>query len=169
MSAKKFDPEEVVATLAGRGVQYLLIGGLAANARFSPYLTVDIDICPSADVENLGKLANALRELRARRVTDLEPEGAKVEITPDYLAKGNEFAFATPYGRFDIIFVPLGTRGFADLKRDATNEEVFGYQVLVASTIDIIRMKDARGMPRDRLVVNVLREILDREDDEKRP
>jgi hypothetical protein len=161
--AKAFEPAKIVSSLSRYRVDYVLIGGFAAIARLAPYMTTDIDICPSQDDHNLERLAEALVALKAKRATDLEPEGVEVTITVDYLSRENELAFVTNYGQLDVIFVPRGTRGHQDLKRESSLEEVFGSQVWVPSTLDVIRMKDARGLPKDRLVVDVLRKVLDRE------
>lgn len=109
------------------------------------------------------RLAEALKDLSACRITDLDPDGIEVETTPAYLSAENELSFMTLHGQLDLIFVPRGTEGYEDLKRDATTERVYGYEVAIPSTLDVIRMKDARGLPKDRIVVDVLREILARE------
>ena len=157
-----FAPENIITVLAEFGVDYILIGGLAAVAWQSPYSTRDIDICPEARQENLAKLARALTEMGAKRITDLEPDGVEVRITSEYLGGENELAFMTRHGPLDIVFVPRGTQGYEDLRREAALEPVFEESILIASIEDIIRMKDARGMPKDRVVVNLLREILER-------
>ncbi len=154
-----FDPNSILTALHRHEVDYVLIGGLAAAARQSPYHTGDVDICPQGGDINLARLTTALEEVRARRVADLAPEGELVHIGPDYLKAENEFAFMTDFGRLDLVFVPMGTRGFEDLKVEATTEDVFGIPVRIASADDIIRMKDARGLPKDRLAVDVLRQL----------
>jgi hypothetical protein len=157
-----FQPEQIIGALARNQVEYILIGGLAAVAWQSPYSTRDVDICPDRRGPNLSRLANALIELAAKRVTDLEPEGVDVVITADYLSKENELAFMTSAGPLDIVFVPRGTQGYDDLRREASTEAVFEERVRISSIDDVIRMKDARGMPKDRLVVDLLREIQER-------
>lgn len=58
--------EEIFGCLHRHGVRYVLIGGLAAVLHGSPLPTVDVDICPASDPENLGRLASALADLAAR-------------------------------------------------------------------------------------------------------
>jgi hypothetical protein len=59
------DPERIVRVLAKHGVEYVLIGALAARLQGFPRLTADADITPSRDAANLGRLATVavLREL----------------------------------------------------------------------------------------------------------
>lgn len=49
--------EDLFACLDRHRVQYVLIGGLAAVLHGSPLPTLDADICPSTDPENLERLA----------------------------------------------------------------------------------------------------------------
>jgi hypothetical protein len=60
------DVAAILDALDRHGVEYVLVGGLAARLHGSPLLTDDLDITPASDRENLERLANALRELEAR-------------------------------------------------------------------------------------------------------
>ena len=70
-----FDPGRIITTLHRHGVEFILIGALAARLHGFPRLTADADITPADDRENLEKLALALRELHARVYTEQIPEG----------------------------------------------------------------------------------------------
>lgn len=158
-----FAPEEMVRVLSENQVDYVMIGGIAATAWMSPYATQDVDICPSADESNLEKLVAALVDMGAKRITDLDPVGVDVVLSPDYLRSSNEIAFMTRWGPLDLVFIPRGTRGYEDLVQEAVGDEMFNHPVLFASRSDVIRMKDARGLPKDRLVVDLLRQVEERE------
>lgn len=67
--------DELFACLDRHGVQYVLIGGLAAVLHGSPLLTLDVDICPSRTRANLARLAAALTDLDARIRTPDEADG----------------------------------------------------------------------------------------------
>jgi hypothetical protein len=58
--------------------------------------------------------------------------------------------------------VPSGTRGYDDLARDARPMAIRGMEVRVSSLADVIRSKEAAGREKDRLVLPVLRRILER-------
>src|SRR4051795_11743196 len=66
----------------------------------------------------------------------------------------------TDAGRLDLTFRPSGTTGFDDLSRDAESMVVLDVPVPVASLADVIRSKEAAGREKDRLVLPVLRQIL---------
>ena len=53
----RFDPEAILKVLESHGVDYVLIGGLAATLHGSPIRTGDADICPSPETPNLVRLA----------------------------------------------------------------------------------------------------------------
>jgi len=160
--AAPLDPERLVRVLAKHRVRYVLIGALAARLQGFPRLTADADITPDPSSDNLENLATALRELRARVYTDSVPEGLRFDCSAAALARAPLWNLATDAGRLDIAFMPAGTTGYADLKRDAIRFEVFGCELLAASLSDIVRSKEAADRPQDRQDVVVLREMLRR-------
>jgi hypothetical protein len=159
------DPERIVRTLAKHGVDYVLIGALAARLQGFPRLTADADITPARDHENLERLAAALRELDTRVFTEGVPEGLAFDCSAAALGRAEQWNLITSAGRVDVAFVPSGTRGYADLAAGAVRFEVFGTELLAACISDIIRSKEAADRPQDRQDVLVLREILRRERD----
>jgi hypothetical protein len=71
--AVPFDPQAILATLERHRVAFVVIGAFAAVTQGWSEPTGDIDITPDPDVRNLGRLADALREMEA---TALTAEGA---------------------------------------------------------------------------------------------
>ena len=57
------DVRRVLEVLNGHGVDYLIVGGLAARLYGAERLTKDIDLVPRSDAANLDRLAGALPEL----------------------------------------------------------------------------------------------------------
>ncbi len=161
-----FDPERIVRILAQHGVNYVLIGALAARLQGFPRLTAGADITPARDPENLERLAAALRELDARVYTECIPEGLAFDSSGATLGRAELWNLITSAGRLDLAFVPFGTAGYEDLAAGAVRFEVFGAELLAASLRDIIRSKEAADRPQDRQDVLVLREILRRQSSE---
>jgi hypothetical protein len=56
----------MLATLHAHGVEYLLVGGIAARAHGAQRRTADLDCVPNNTTENFWRLAAALRELSPR-------------------------------------------------------------------------------------------------------
>jgi hypothetical protein len=63
---RAFDPDGIFAVLAAHGVEYVLIGWLAAALHGSSRVTTDAEFTPSRDLGNLERLSAALMELEAR-------------------------------------------------------------------------------------------------------
>ena len=161
-----FDPERMLAALIEGGVRFILVGGMAAILHGDVGVTVDLDVAPEHEPENLDRLAKALRTLEARIRASGVPEGLYFDCSPDFLgnlAADSILNLTTTAGDLDLTFQPSGTRGYADLRRDAIEIEVAdGVRILVASLADVIRSKEAAGREKDRLVLPRLRRLLDR-------
>lgn len=155
-----FRPQEILQVLAAHDVHYVLIGGLAATFHGSPHLTQDVDITPERENANLARLSAALRELQAKvRARGLD-EPLAFSHDAESLGAVGVWNLSTPYGDFDISFVPTGTEGFPDLVRDSVTVELSGVRLQVAALADIIRSKQAANRPKDQRVLPTLREIL---------
>lgn len=161
MPEPEFAPERLLGVLREHGVRFVLFGGFAAVIHGSPYVTVDVDVVPERTQDNLRRLSDALRKLHARVWTAGEPEGIPFGHDATSLAGSNVWSFLTDHGRLDLTFVPSGTAGYDDLRRDAVHLTILGVEVDVASLADVVRSKEAAGREKDRLVLPVLRRILE--------
>lgn len=155
-----FDPERILRALARRQVRYVLIGASAARLQGFPRVTADADITPARDADNLGRLAAALRDLKARVYTQSLPEGLPFSCEAQTLARGSIWNLITDAGRVDVIFSPSGTGGYEDLAASAVTYEVFGLRVRAASLQDILRSKLASNRPQDQQDAIILTEML---------
>lgn len=158
----ELDLPRLLATLDRHGVTYVLIGGLAAVYHGSPFPTEDVDITPDTDRANLDRLAAALRELGARVRVDSVRDGVAFPCDAESLAAVQTWNLITDAGDIDIAFRPSGTRGYADLHRDAVVVDIYDVTVEIASLADVIRSKQAANRPKDQRVLPTLREMLAR-------
>jgi hypothetical protein len=156
----ELDIAAVLGALQRRGVEFVLIGGLAGVIHGSPFPTEDIDISPERSQENLSRLSEALADLRATVRADGVEGGLPFRHDADSLAQVSIWNLTTPHGDLDITFVPSGTAGYDDIAREATEIPVLGLRVLVESLADVIRSKQAANRPKDQRVLPTLREIL---------
>lgn len=166
MASADFDPERMLSALAAEGVQFVLIGGMAAILHGDVGVTVDLDVVPARDAANLDRLARALRALGARIRTEGEPDGLAFDCSSQFFASMSPDSIVnmtTEVGDLDVTFRPSGTQGFKDLQRDAIEiEAAERLHIRVASLADIIRSKEAAGREKDRLALPRLRRLLDR-------
>jgi len=161
--APRFRPDEILAVLEQHAVDYVVIGGLAATLRGSPYPTADVDITPATDRENLGRLAHALRDLDAKLRVDGLEQPLDWPLDDRAFDQGTTWTFTTRLGDLDICLRPDATGGFPDLRRGATREPITDtLTVLVASLADVIRSKQAANRDKDRRVLPALRLVLER-------
>jgi hypothetical protein len=132
--------DEHVAAICGvlidHGVQFVIIGGIAARLHDTGHATIDIDICPSMDDANLGRLTAALSELGARLRVEGDPDGVPFEPHPDMLRQVEMMTLVTEHG-------PL------DLCRHASVMVVATVDLPVASLEDVVASKRAAGRPKD--------------------
>lgn len=164
-----FDAATIIATLNQHGVHYVVIGALAAQLQGAPIpRTRDIDITPATSYENLQRLSAALHELSARIRTADVPEGLPFDHDGTSLSRARIWNLTTPFGEFDISFVPSGTEGYEDLARRALVIESYGQLVPVADLDDVIRSKEAAGRPKDILHLPILLQTSQRLHPERR-
>ena len=158
-----YRPDEILEVLERHHVLYVVIGGLAAEPRGSPYVTRDVDVTPARTRENFTRLAAALKELDAKlRVPDLE-EPLAIPLDERTFGQGTTWTFVTKHGYLDIALLPDGTRGYDDLRRLATREQITDtVTIFVAALADVIRSKEAAGREKDRAVLPILRQVLER-------
>ena len=166
MAEPLFDAATMLAALGDANVRFVLIGGMAAILHGDVGVTVDIDITPDRDLDNLERLASALRALDARVRTDDVPHGLPFDCSAEFLRNLGPDAIlnlATRAGALDVSFSPAGTGGYPDLKRDAVPMAAAeGVSVLVASLADVIRSKSAADREKDRRALPRLHELLER-------
>jgi hypothetical protein len=158
-----FDPLPAVAALNRHGVEYIVIGGVAAITLGSPLLTSDFDICYRRSKENTNRLASALQELQARP-RGMDPALPFI-LDGATLRNGDTFTFETSAGDLDCLGSPSGTSGYTDLVRAALTVDLGeGLTARVCSLDDLIRMKRAAGRPKDLYAVEnllALRSLID--------
>ena len=105
----ELDPGTIVRVLNKHGVRYVVIGGIAAEIHDLPVpATVDIDVTPARDRENLERLARAFDELEAGLYT-AEDAGTWFPRTPVELwSQYDTLHLMTKGGPIDIVFAPDG-------------------------------------------------------------
>jgi hypothetical protein len=160
MTEPTFDPVHILRRMHAHGVRFVLIGGLAAKVHGSPTLTVDIDVCPARDRDNLERLAAVLGELGAR----LRGAPPDLPFHPDRrtLERTEILTLRTDHGDLDVIIRPQGVDGYDELVANASDTELAAdLRVPVASLDDLIRMKRASGRPKDRIELEVLGALRD--------
>ena len=161
-----FSAGSLLRTLLDGGVDFVVIGGLAAQAHGSPLMTEDLDICFDLDRANLERLAAVLDVLAAIRRG--MPDGLRAPLDARALRAGDVFTLRTRFGDLDLLARPDPGLDFAKLRSRASRFEFEGLTVWIADIDDVIAMKRAAGRPKDLLAIEhlgALREEIERQDD----
>ena len=143
----ELDACQILRRLTAAGVDFVVIGGIAAVLHGSPRLTFDLDICYATDRANLRALGQVLDALgaRPRGITDDLPFAA------DERTLGNVelLTLTTDAGDLDVLARPAGAPRYDALRRGAARYAVGGTVVNVASIDDLIAMKSVAGRAKD--------------------
>ena len=149
----RFDAQRIFEELARHEVNFVLVGGLAAQTHGNTRMTNDVDVIPEPDPANLDRLASALNALGARV---LNPGSEGIDIDAAMLPRATIWQFATPHGDIDILHDAPGAAPFEGLRDRALVVALGDVRVPVAGRDDLIRMKLACGRPVDRADVAAL-------------
>jgi hypothetical protein len=149
--------DEILQRLVARGVDFVVIGGIAGVLHGSSRATFDLDICFATDRANLDALGEVLVSLDARvkGVPDAVP------FVPDAatLRRVEVLTLDTTAGELDVLAKPSGAPRYDVLRRRAERYDLGRFSVLVASVDDLIAMKQAAGRPKDWADVDELETI----------
>jgi hypothetical protein len=152
----ELDVARILRALTERGVDFVVIGGIAAVLHGSARNTFDLDLCFATDDANLDALGEVLMGLHAR-LRGVED----VPLVPDAatLRRIEVLTLSTDAGDLDVLARPDGAPSFDVLRRRADRFDVGGFVVSVASLDDLIAMKSAAGRPKDRETIAELQAI----------
>ena len=145
----EFRPGALLKRLVARGVDFVVVGGIAMVAHGSARTTNDLDICYATDPANLEALGAVMVELGAtlRGIAD------DVPFAPDArtLRRTAILTLTSPEGNIDLLVGPVGSPGYDALRARAERVILDGVGVLIASLDDLEAMKRAGGRDKDRL------------------
>jgi len=149
--------DELLQRLVARGVDFVVIGGIAAILHGSSRATFDLDICFATDEPNLRSLGEVLVGLDAR----LKGVDDAVPFVPDAetLRRVEVLTLETAAGELDVLARPSRAPRYDVLRRRADRYDLGGFSVLVASVDDLIAMKQAANRRKDQADVEELEAI----------
>src|SRR5438105_2520465 len=94
------------------GVEFLVVGGLAAVLNAAPIHTYDVDVVHSRDAANIARLLLALEALDA--VFRIRPE-RRLKPSASHLASSGHLNLMTRYGPLDLLGTIGRDLGYLDL------------------------------------------------------
>ena len=148
----------LLRALTAAGVDFIVVGGAAAVLHGAPVTTLDLDIIPRADDDNMARLQAALESLNAivRELGDRQ-----LRPTVDHLRAAGQLQLSTSLGPLDALSILHDGRGFDELLPTAISLQDGDLTIRVIDLPTLIEIKSAAGRAKDRLVVPILIALLD--------
>lgn len=160
MTRRPADFARLLVALSGGGVDFVLVGGLAAIAHGAARATYDVDLVYSRDEDNLERLARALAP--ASPYLRDAPPGLPFLWDATTLRQGMNFTLTTAWGDVDLFGDLPGGGGWSELAPCTIPVPLFGKTVRCLDLATLLRIKRAAGRPRDLEDVATLERLRDR-------
>jgi hypothetical protein len=144
-----FAPRRLVEALAGEGVDYVILGGIALTMHGSMRATFDLDLCYRRDRDNLARLARALAPLHPR-LRDFPPE-LPFFFDEATLRTGLNFTLRSDAGDIDLLGEVPGLGAYADALAASQEETLYDVPVRILTLAGLERCKRAAGRAKDLL------------------
>ena len=151
------DLSALLEGLAEAGVEFILVGGLAAVVQGSPVTTMDVDIVHSRSSGNITRLMGFLKSIGAvyRR-----PDDKVIEPTETDLSEMGHMLFTTRLGPVDVLaFIEEG-KVYEDLLEHTVEIPFRGHFIRVLDLKMLIELKRMSGDLKDCRRLPVLEETL---------
>lgn len=143
--------QKLFRALTDHGVDFILIGGVAARAHGSSRLTDHVDVSYARAAPNLERLVSALAAYKP--YLRGAPPGLPFEWSPATLAAGLNFTLTTTLGAIDLLGEIVGGGRYEDLLPHTLTIEIFGRETKLLDLPWLIRVKRAAGRPKDLEVI----------------
>jgi predicted nucleotidyltransferase len=139
------------------GVDFILVGGVAAVAQGAPVTTIDLDIVHLRSRDNIERLVGFLQSISAFQ---RRPDEKIIEPDIRDLQGDGHVLLSTDLGPLDVLATIENNRGYDDLLPDSVEIDYQGHKILVLSLEAMVRMKDASRIPEDKYRLEILKETL---------
>jgi predicted nucleotidyltransferase len=152
--------ERQLRVLAEAGVEFIVIGGMAAAAHGSARSTLDLDVVYARHPENVRRLVHALSPhkpyLRGA------PPGLPFMFDEETILHGLNFTLTTDIGDLDLLGEVVGGGTYAELLPQTVAMSAFGVRCRYVTLDALIVLKRAAGRPKDFEAIAELELIRDR-------
>lgn len=137
----------LLRALAAHQVDCVIVGGFAATAHGSAFLTVDLDIVYERSAANVDRLVAALEPLSP--YLRGAPPGLPFRLDASTIARGLNFTLRTTAGDLDLLGEVSGGGTYEALMPHTEIRDVLGVTCCFVDLETLIRLKRAAGRPKD--------------------
>lgn len=154
---------ELLEALARHGVDFIVVGGVAAVLEGAPITTLDLDVVYDRRPENAARLTTALENLDARY---RDPAGREIRPDPERLRTLRMSLLDTDLGPLDVISEVGEGWTYDDLLPATVVQQVAEVQVRSLTLSKLIELKELTNRDKDRAMLPVLRRTLELREEE---
>jgi predicted nucleotidyltransferase len=151
------DYRTLLRELSEGGVEFIVVGALAAVLQGAPIVTLDLDILRRRTPENVSRLLRVLTRLGA--VARGDPR--RLPPNESHLSGPGHLLLDTNAGDLDVLGTIEDQTAFDDVIADTVEMDLEGIHIRVLELSRIIRAKEHAGRPKDLAVLPVLRATLE--------
>lgn len=137
----------LLRALSEAGVEYIVIGGVAATIHGSARSTLDVDVVYRRTPENIRRLVQALTPHRP--YLRGAPPGLPFRWDEVTIQRGLNFTLTTALGDLDTLGEIVGGGGYDALLPDTEVVRAFGIECRLLSLARLIDVKRAAGRTKD--------------------
>jgi len=153
------DYRELIRSLVGGGVEFIIVGGAAAIAHGASRLTEDLDLVYRRNQKNVETIIKSLAPFSPYLRSF--PEGLPFTWESQTIWNGLNFTLTTSLGPLDLFAeITLGGT-YDDLLPHTVTLDVFDCRCLCLGLERLIEVKRAAGRPRDLDAVAELQALLE--------
>jgi hypothetical protein len=163
---KAADLPALLAALCDSGVEFIIVGGVAAVLQGAPISTTDLDIVHRRSPENVARLLAVLLNLDAIMRYDFARRGLRP--TAEMLAGTGQINLSTSLGPIDPLCELNAGQGYDELLPHSISVRDEGRLLHVLDLPTLIAAKTKAGRPKDRIALPILIATLRERDKDKR-
>ena len=151
LPSKAPDATQLLGPFVRRGVDFVVVGGVAGLAQGSNFPTFDLDLAYSRNRQNVERLVAALDEIGVKLRG--APDDLPFQLEARTIENGANFTFITDHGDLDVLGDIAGIASYEQLRAASDLRTVGGFEVRVASIDHLIAMKRAANRTKDKLML----------------
>jgi predicted nucleotidyltransferase len=141
----------LLRALHGAGVEFVLVGGVAATVHGSARLTRDVDAVYRRSAQNHERLVRALGPLSP--YLRGAPPGLPFTWDAETIRRGLNFTLTTTLGDIDLLGEAAGGGTFERLLPHSREMDLYELKVRCVDLPALIQLKRAAGRPKDLEVI----------------
>lgn len=141
------------------GVDFIIVGGVAAILNGLGFTTYDLDVVYSRERQNLRRIAQCLEPYRP--YLRGAPPGLPFKLDETTLRNGLNFTLTTSFGDLDLLGEVTGAGAYRDVLSHSKEVQAFGVRCIRVDLELLIQMKRAAGRPKDFEILGQLQALLE--------